>query len=130
MIRRRGYRSSLVLAALLAAGASISVRADDLADAQKLYDTGKYKECIEACTKVISPAPASAPATAAATSTAPGADTTPATLPDLTDLTIFILPPPPAGAPWWLLKAQAELQIGKYEDAAATTKSALEHYDD
>jgi tetratricopeptide (TPR) repeat protein len=90
------------LAVLLLGAAQAS--AADLTDAQKLFDTGKYSECIAACDQAITPQ-------------------APATMPRLTaPSAIFALP---TADDWRVLKTRAQLQVGKYQDADTTSAAGL-----
>jgi tetratricopeptide (TPR) repeat protein len=91
--------ASLIGLALLLLTA-MPATAADLADAQKLFDAGKYAECIAACEKALSPAPA--PATQ-----------------------LQVLPPATPTDDWRVLKTRGELATGKYEDAVKTSQAGL-----
>jgi tetratricopeptide (TPR) repeat protein len=109
VLRRAPRRARfLALLPLLLAG---TLRAD-LIDAQKLYDSGKYADCIAACEAAIAPA------------TAPSAT---ATAPDPFSILIPLLPAA-AAEEWWQLKAKAELQTGKYDAAEKTTAAGIANY--
>jgi tetratricopeptide (TPR) repeat protein len=93
---RRG--AGLLGVALLLLAAMPAVAAE-LAEAQKLFDAGKYAECIAACEKGM---PTAVPTTGLA-----------------------VAPVRTAANDWRALKARAELETGKYEEAVKTGQAGL-----
>ena len=93
---------------LLATGAARAADAPpELVEGQKLYDAGKYEDCITMATKALVKSPT--PVT--------GGSALDALLTPDTDL-----------SGWWVLKARAQLQLGKYDDAGRTTQAGLADY--
>ncbi|HVT82432.1 MAG TPA: tetratricopeptide repeat protein, partial [Phycisphaerae bacterium] len=101
-------RSARRAAGVLLLFAAIQVRAADPGDAQKLYNSGKYAQCIEMCQAAITPA-ATPPMPAAAD--------------PLREL--LVVGPDVPAQEWFLLKAKAEMQIGQYPDADKSAAAGI-----